>query len=139
MKSKPIARVPWEDVEVDVRDFLAGGFAVREEEVHSFASEARTAETCCRSLADPEQFGAVVGFEVREVGRVRSWDDEHVAFCDRLDVHQCDCARVFVHDGHVALSPSKPAEQAVARFCGHAAILRECKPSGLRTDALVAL
>jgi hypothetical protein len=115
-KTESIACKPWEDVQVDVADLLASSFAVREKKVDPLASEARAAETYGRLLGDQEQSGTVVGYEVSEVCRVRSWDDKHVALRDGLDVHQRDRPRVLMDDGHLALSRGKLAEQTVARL-----------------------
>lgn len=37
-KAKPVPRIARDDVQVDVKDFLPGGFTIREEQVYALAS-----------------------------------------------------------------------------------------------------
>ncbi len=97
-----------------MEDFLTGRFAICKKEVDALAPETRVAETRGRCLTNTEHLSAVFRFKTCEVGGVRPGNDEHVALGDRLDVHECDCPRVFTDDACLTVPGNESAEEALA-------------------------
>ena len=97
-----------------MEDFLTGRFATCKREVDALAPETRVAETRSRCLTNTEDLSAVFRFKTCEVGGVRPGNDEHVALGDRLDVHECDCPRVFTDDACLTVPGNESAEEALA-------------------------
>jgi len=84
--AKSVAREPRDDVQMHMKDFLEGGFAVREEEIDALASDAGVADRLRHPGSDDEQVRADLCVQTRERRDMPAWHDEEVAGVDRGDV-----------------------------------------------------
>ena|SRR5215471_13359945 len=107
---------------MDVPNVLTGRLAVREQEIHALASEARGTKTRGRRLSNPEHLCPILRIELSEVRGMHTRDHQHVAAVDRLDIHQCHRASALVDDTRLPTSCDEPAEKAIS-FARHASIL----------------
>jgi hypothetical protein len=100
-------------MQMDVIHLLPGGYTVRKEEVHAFASQARCPKARSRRLSNSEHLRTVLRIEIREPRGVGPRHHEHVPGLNRLDVHDRRGALVFVDDAHVITPGDQTAEQTL--------------------------
>ena len=70
------------------------------------------------TLAELQKMGSTglpgfLGIEVSETSCVPPWDDKHVAFSDRLNIHERHGPSIFMNHARFALASSKGTEEAV--------------------------
>jgi hypothetical protein len=95
---QPVASEPRYDVEMEVRHLLAGHFAIREEKIHTFASEVTPSlrgRDAVRRLKETRGRAAI---QLREAGDVEQRHDERMARCYRLSVHERRAEIVAVNE-----------------------------------------
>ena len=98
-EGKAISFVTREDVQVGVKDFLAGGFAIRQKEVYAFAFQATLAQGHVQTLGDAKYLRALFLDQVANVRRVPVGNYEHVAGIDRMQIHECRTEFILVDHG----------------------------------------
>jgi hypothetical protein len=83
-----VASVAWEDVQVRVKDFLAGGLPVREKEVDAFTFQSTGAHCHGETLSDPKHLRALFFIQIFQIRGMPVRDDKHVAGVNRVQVHK---------------------------------------------------
>jgi hypothetical protein len=81
-------------MQVHVKHLLHRGFAICQKEVDALALDATPANRCGHTLRFLHQTTGNCRVEVGEIRCVMSWNDQHVAWIDRLDIHECRTFRV---------------------------------------------
>ena len=73
---------------MQMKHFLTCNFAVRQEEVDSFASQPGRPQSVSNLLADTEKLSTVVGVEIHQRGSVRSGYDQRVPWIHRSNIQE---------------------------------------------------
>lgn len=95
-EAKPVAPKSWYHVQVDVKDLLPCGFAMRQQEIDPLTFETTCGERPGDFLRDLKQMGTRLRVKIEKICRMRPWDDEHMAGVDRLDIQEGEGELIFV-------------------------------------------
>jgi len=89
---------PRQDVQVDVKDLLSGGFAVSEKQVDAFGSETGASDRARESVRDLEHGTSIRYGQIGESRRVRERGDEEVTRGNRVQIHERHASVVAIND-----------------------------------------
>ena len=87
-KTKAIAGKTRDDMQVNVKNFLAGGRAIGQEEVNALAAQVGAPERRGQPLGQSKEMRAYVRVQIGQGRGVDIGDDEGVAGIDGLNIHE---------------------------------------------------
>lgn len=102
-------------MQMDVKDFLSGRFAVGQEKVDGLTAHATLAQCDSQSLANPKELGADFGWKPGQIGGMDIGHHQHMAWIDRLDIHKCTTNIVLIHKTCRGAAGQDVAENAQGR------------------------
>lgn len=84
-------------MQVDMEDFLKGGFSIRQEEVHPFTFYSTHRQGECDFLSDTKKMGAGIFIQVGQASRVLVGNNQHMAGIHRLYIHEGSTGLIMVY------------------------------------------
>ena len=96
-QTRPITRVAWKHVEMDMKHLLTGSRTICQVEVCTFASEPAVSQGSSNALGYAEHVSARFLVELREGSGMIGGDDQHMSWIDRLNIHEGP-AKVILED-----------------------------------------
>ena len=87
-----------EDVQMDVKYILPGGFPVRQEQVHPLAAQPAGAQRRRRALGHLENSRAVLRVQLRQVRGMPARHHQYMTRRHRLNIHKCHASIVLVDE-----------------------------------------
>lgn len=107
---KPVVGKAGKDMQVDMEHLLERGFSVGEEQIHSFAPEARTTQSTSQPVRHRPHRDSDVFLQVLQPYCVHLWNDQQVPRSDGLEVHEGQHRLVLVNDAAGSLAPHDRAK-----------------------------
>ena len=114
LESEAVILETREDMQMNVKDFLSGGFAVSEEKIDSLAFHVSLSNRCGNSVRVLHQPTCCSGIEVGEIRSVLDRNHKHVSMVDWLNIHQRRALFVAIDESDGKLACEESAEDAIA-------------------------
>ena len=103
-------------MQMNVEDFLARGFSIRQRQVHAFAPDRTAAQRLRQTLRHSKHLRSSIGIERGKKTGVLVRNHKHMTGIDRADVEKRRAAVVLIHAARWNLIRENFAEDAIVHL-----------------------